>query len=115
MADSRSVPGNDPQSSAEGRPVPRHPETRRRTWTQYQDMVNEYFEIPAWKNAIAGLCHWVVLAGFVVFPGTFTSIARSTTLQQNGAGRVLQLAVRNVPLIYVAAFACVLGVVGLTW
>ncbi len=53
-----------------------------------------------WKyNLCAGAANWVLLAGYLVVPGTFTSLKESDeveqTLQKNNAGRVLLKAIQN--------------------
>ena len=57
-----------------------------------------------------GFFSWLLLAGFLVSPSTYASVKESSTLN----GSVLN-AVRNVPLLYIASFACLFASAGLGW
>lgn len=81
----------------------------------YDRMVLESNEIPFRKNLAAALCSWLMLAGFVVFPGTFSSLSRTNFLGNSEPGRLVQSIVRNMPLLWVAGICCVLGLTGLLW
>ncbi|KAH7363593.1 hypothetical protein B0T11DRAFT_329545 [Plectosphaerella cucumerina] len=67
-------------------------------------------QIPTQYNALAAVCAWITLAGFIVLPNTFTSIERSEKLGQHQGGKALQEAVRNVQLLPLAGVLCGLGV-----
>ncbi|WXC67575.1 hypothetical protein SNK03_013384 [Fusarium graminearum] len=88
---------------------------RTETFSTYDRMVVESHEVPLRWNFLASLSNWLLLAGFVVFPGTFTSIGRSGVLDRHEAGRLIQRAVRNVPLLYIGSFSCIIGIIGLGW
>jgi hypothetical protein len=51
-----------------------------------------------------------LLAGFLVSPSTYASVEESSTLD----GSVMN-AVHNVPLLYIALFACLFAAAGLGW
>lgn len=78
-------------------------------------MVVESHEIPYAYNIIAAISNWLLLAGFVIFPGTFASLSNSGILSDSRAGRMVQNAIRNTPLLYVASFSCLLGIFGIGW
>ena len=75
-----------------------------------------YQESP-FRNLLTSLFVWVLLAGYIVFPATFNNLHKSsldekveTTLQ----AQALRTA-HNVTLLYVAAIACAVGIVGCLW
>ena len=68
-------------------------------------------------NILASLSVWILLAGYIVFPATFTKL-QSDEMDEKANSNIEQhalRAVRNVPLLYVAAFACGIGVFGFLW
>ncbi|KAH7357682.1 hypothetical protein B0T11DRAFT_229284 [Plectosphaerella cucumerina] len=83
--------------------------------TPYMAMSIKSNQIPTQYNALAAVCAWITLAGFIVLPNTFTSIERSGKLGQHEGGKALQEAVRNVQLLPLASVLCGLGFVGTCW
>ncbi|EXJ88026.1 hypothetical protein A1O1_04953 [Capronia coronata CBS 617.96] len=69
-------------------------------------------EAPCRDNILAASFSWLILAGYVVFPGTFTSMGRSTSLDGSKGGKVVKDAIRNVPLAPFAIFCYVIGMYG---
>ena len=68
--------------------------------------------IPRLHNLLASFFTWLLLAGYVVFPATFTSLNKKLTPDQDSSNVVEQQvahAVKNVPLLYIAAFSCGVG------
>lgn len=85
--------------------------------TRYIDMLLQLETIPVLYNILSSIFTWLLLAGYMVFPGTFTSIRGSQTLA-NGAGRAGKLvstAVQHIPLLYLAAICCICGAAGMSW
>jgi hypothetical protein len=82
--------------------------------TRYVQMIMEADEVPWQYNLLASAAHWVLLAGYLVVPGTFTSLQKSDTvhngLSDNEAGKLVLNAIQNPPLL---ALACIFFVVGL--
>lgn len=81
--------------------------------TLYTQMLKEEAQMN-WKyNLCAGAANWVLLAGYLVVPGTFTSLEHSDLvehrLQGNGAGRVLLKTIQNPPLLVIACIFLVAG------
>lgn len=75
--------------------------------------------IPRSHNLLAAFLAWLLLAGYFVFPATFTSVQRNAGLDAAAqAGSVLAQdvlgEVRNAPLLWIAGASCVLGGGGLT-
>ncbi|CZT08633.1 uncharacterized protein RAG0_13624 [Rhynchosporium agropyri] len=53
--------------------------------TRYIDMLLQLDTIPKLHNILAGVFSWLLLAGYLVLPGTFTSIRNSRTLSEGAA------------------------------
>lgn len=68
-------------------------------------------------NILASLFVWILLAGYIVFPATFTSLQKTAyDAKANTALKAEALrTARNLPLLYVAAVACGVGIVGCLW
>jgi len=84
--------------------------------TDYMNMLLRLDKIPTLHNILAGAFTWLLLAGFVVIPGAFTSIVNSRVLQ-TGAGKAGKTVVRtaqNLPLLGVAAASCGIGAIGMS-
>ncbi|KAF3008404.1 hypothetical protein E8E13_001331 [Curvularia kusanoi] len=68
-------------------------------------------------NILASAFVWILLAGYIVFPATFNSLQKESYDDKANTrlkAEVLATA-RNVPLLYVAAVACGVGVLGCIW
>jgi hypothetical protein len=92
---------------------------RRRTTarTRYIDMLLGLDAVPPLHNILASLSVWILLAGYIVFPATFSKL-QTDEVDDKADSQIKKYAlntVRNVPLLYVAAFACGLGVAGCLW
>lgn len=81
----------------------------------YDTMIIESHQVHSRYNILAAVFNWLVLAGFVVFPATFASLSRVGVLNNSPTGRAVQNVIRKIPLLYISAFACVLGGLGLAW
>ncbi|KKY36352.1 hypothetical protein UCDDA912_g03681 [Diaporthe ampelina] len=83
------------------------------------EMLLSLDKIPRLHNILASFFGWILLAGFIVFPGTFTSIrdlSDDPDLAENSPTASTVLGhVQNVPLLVVAAISCGIGAVGLLW
>ncbi|KAJ4293979.1 hypothetical protein N0V90_007668 [Kalmusia sp. IMI 367209] len=92
---------------------------RRRTTaqTRYIDMLLGLDNVSKLHNILASFFTWILLAGYIVFPATFNKLNdKDLDEKANNALKQHALAtVRNVPLLYVAAFACGFGVLGCVW
>jgi len=62
----------------------------------------------------AALFSWLILAGYLVLPSTFTSLQSSSTLSGSKGGQLLQSTVRNVKLLPFAGVLCLIGVAGIS-
>jgi len=82
------------------------------------NMLLDLDTIPRLHNILASFFTWILLAGFVIFPGTFTSLSTLTddpTLQQNHTASDILKTVKHVSLLYIAAFCSGVGAVGMIW
>ncbi|KAH6655433.1 hypothetical protein BKA67DRAFT_515420 [Truncatella angustata] len=86
--------------------------------TRYMDMLLSLDTIPRLHNIYASLFTWILLAGYVVLPGTFTSIrdlSDDTEVRANSAASTILDHVKNVPLLVIAAICCGIGMSGMIW
>lgn len=85
--------------------------------TRYIDMLLGLDQVSPLHNILASLFVWILLAGYIVFPATFNSLQKSS-LDAKADTRLKSEALktaRNLPLLYVAAVACGIGIVGCLW
>lgn len=85
--------------------------------TRYIDMLLGLDNVPKLHNILASFFTWILLAGYIVFPATFNKL-NDKDLDEKAENRLEAQAlatVRNVPLLYIAAFACGIGVLGCVW
>ncbi|PHH58651.1 hypothetical protein CDD81_4955 [Ophiocordyceps australis] len=96
--------------------------------SRYVRMLLDQDDIPALHNILASVLVWLLLAGFLVFPGTFTSIRHSLEHQSDKTAaatapddadwnaqtthKILR-SINNVPLLVLGAVACGISVVGI--
>jgi hypothetical protein len=85
------------------------------TPTPYMAKSIQANEAPVWDNFRAAIFSWLTLAGYVVFPGTFTSLRNSQSLANNNSGKIIQDAVKNLPLLPIAILCCIIGTTGTSW
>ncbi|KAJ8108312.1 hypothetical protein OPT61_g8262 [Boeremia exigua] len=102
-----------PQQSQNARPGLQHRRTTART--RYIDMLLGLDNVPRLHNILAAACVWILLAGYIVFPATFNSLSKSSLDDKADTALKAQAlaTARNVPLLYVAAAACGVGVLGI--
>lgn len=87
--------------------------------SRYVQMLLEQDHIPKLHNILASFFVWLLLASFIVFPGTFTTI-RESIEDKNGdnwhdktAEKIFK-SVKNIPLLVVAAIMCSISAIGMT-
>lgn len=101
--------------------TPARPEytTTSSAQTRYVDMLLGLDTIPRSHNLFASFSTWILLAGFIVVPGTFVSVEDSKMLQQGAKNSKVEHAVLNTvkhaSLMWVAGFCCVVGGSGMVW
>jgi hypothetical protein len=104
------IPGNPKALNQDEKYIPYKAPTMQ---TPYMVMSVQANEASTWHNALAAIFSWLILAGYVVFPGTFTSLQNSDSLNNSGRGKFVQYTVKNVPLLPVAGVCCIVGTVGI--
>ncbi|KAJ4329636.1 hypothetical protein N0V87_010698 [Didymella glomerata] len=82
---------------------------------RYNDLIVESYNTPEKFNILAAASLWTLLAGFVVFPATFTSLQNAASLSSSAPGRVVQRTIQNIPLLVMAVFFFVVGLIGVGW
>jgi hypothetical protein len=73
-------------------------------------MLRQAYEVPWWWNLAAAMSSWILLAGFLVLPGAFTSLAK-LQLNTNTNNVVYKLTQQHMLLGFGISF-CVLGFLG---
>ena len=85
--------------------------------SSYINMLLHIDEISRVHNALASLFTWLLLAGYVILPGAFTSIRNSRVLSEEAgvAGKAVVKAAQTWPVLTVASICCVGGASGMFW
>jgi uncharacterized membrane protein len=82
-------------------------------------MLREEAEMDISFNITVGVANWALLAGYLVIPGTFTSLQTSNqverVLQANKAGRTVLHTIQNPPLLGIACLLLVGSIAALMW
>lgn len=93
--------------------------TRYINETAYARMLREEVEMDFMFNVAVSAANWALLAGYLVVPGTFTSLQSSGqiehVLQANQAGRTVLHTIQNPPLLSIACCLLLGGLAGFTW
>ncbi|KAG4416753.1 hypothetical protein IFR04_010082 [Cadophora malorum] len=86
--------------------------------TRYMNMLLAMDTIPRMHNIFAAFFTWILLAGFVVLPGTFTSLQtledKPEVSSSETASAILKT-VKNIPLLVIAGSCCGIGALGMVW
>ncbi|KAF3002270.1 hypothetical protein E8E15_000750 [Penicillium rubens] len=87
--------------------------------TSYVRIFREEAEMDITFNVTVGVANWALLAGYLVIPGTFTSLQTSDkverVLQANKAGRTVLHTIQNPPLLGIACLLLFGGIGALMW
>ncbi|QSS66488.1 hypothetical protein I7I51_07345 [Histoplasma capsulatum] len=85
----------------------------------YVRMLLELDSIPWGHSFSAALFNWLLLAGYLVVPGTFTSLQKPDTVKEHltdkGLEKVILSTIQNPPLLMIACFLFLMGVSGMFW
>lgn len=90
--------------------------------TEYMGMLLHQSQViekrPYW-NIVAAGCTWILLAGFIVLPGTYTNFQKSDIIKtaqenQSNLGNKILASIANIGLLIVAGILCGVGVLGIT-
>ncbi|KAI0051560.1 hypothetical protein FA95DRAFT_1569853 [Auriscalpium vulgare] len=105
------------QSAAAASEVPTRPPLRPAdtdlVQSKYVNMLLALDAVPRLHNLLASFFTWILLAGFVVLPGTFSSLEQIQTAS-GPVGRVVN-AIQHVSLFVIAYTCCVIGAGGMGW
>ncbi|KAJ5160981.1 uncharacterized protein N7482_007985 [Penicillium canariense] len=82
-------------------------------------MLTEEDQMSMKYSFIVGAANWSLLAGYLVIPGTFTSLQKSVrveeALKENETGRSVLRTLQNPPLLAIACFFLAAGFTALAW
>ena len=79
------------------------------------ELIVESYNVPERFNLMAAASVWILLAGFVVLPGTFTYLQNTSSLSSSVHGKVVQHTMQNVPLLAFAVVFFITGIAGIGW
>lgn len=104
--DNHNIPPHGDDSSHQMKPGIVRSETSLTVQTAYVEMLLELQDIHWAYNFLAGFAGWSLLAGFLVIPGTFTSLQKSGAVEkglgQGKAEKVILDTIQNPPLVAMA-------------
>ena len=86
--------------------------------TRYMEMLLHLDKIPRLHNIMAAAFTWILLAGFLVVPGTYTKIKTSQTFQNadsssdSGVAHDIVHSIANIGLLWVSGFLALVGASG---
>ncbi|KIY00736.1 uncharacterized protein Z520_03401 [Fonsecaea multimorphosa CBS 102226] len=89
--------------------------------TRYMEMLLHLDQIPRLDNILASLFTWILLAGFLVVPGTFTTFKQSKAFQNadnddnNEVAHAIVHSIANIGLLWLAGAFCAVGSLGCLW
>lgn len=83
--------------------------------TPYINMLLELDSIPRAHNFLASVFTWLLLAGYIVLPGSFASLIKSPSIVNGAgiAGKFVLKAAQGAPLLWIAGTCCLLGATGM--
>ncbi|KAJ5417420.1 uncharacterized protein N7487_000970 [Penicillium crustosum] len=86
--------------------------------TAYTKMIFEFYCTPWRYNVLASTTNWVLLAGYLVIPGTFTSLQMSKSLEHkldsNHTGKTILYTIQNPPILAIGCSFLILGSLGMS-
>lgn len=81
-------------------------------------MIIEFYCTPLRYNVLASTTNWVLLAGYLVIPGTFTSLQKSKSLEHkldaNDTGKTILYTIQNPPVLGIGCSFLILGALGMS-
>jgi hypothetical protein len=105
-------PKSHPQTQPEAPEAPDVPYEKNTKQTPYMIMSIRSNQAGIWSKIGAMAFSWLLLAGYLVLPNTFTSLKTSKALGESKGGQILQSTVQNVNLLYFAGVLCFIGLSG---
>lgn len=110
-------PSADSEFDFQPKPLPRVSTMHSR----YVQMLLEVDTIPKLHTVLASFFVWLLLAGFLVFPGTFTTISKSIEANHgkddwaDKTAESIYKSVKNIPLLVIGALICAASLLGMTF
>jgi hypothetical protein len=111
---------SDVSTASKSSARPGAPQRMNSVQTRYMTMLLNLDTIPRLHNILASFFCWILLAGFVIFPATFTSIGALTESELDPLAGDPQATefidhVKNISLLYIAGFCSGIGAGGMIW
>lgn len=114
-----SFPAGHRRDNAQQHPGRLMPNRQESFHTRYVEMLLGLDSIPRLHNILATVFTWMLLAGFVTSPGTFTniqdSISSASNIKDSEAATSILNRVKNVPLLVIAVICSGVGAAGMLW
>jgi hypothetical protein len=83
--------------------------------SRYLDMLVKVDQAPFIHDFLAGLFTWLLLTGYIDFPGAFKSLDNTNAVNELGTVRKTVLAMAQKELLRVVAVFCILVTIGIDW
>jgi hypothetical protein len=110
----------EPEQHPELASLPERPQVLTRmpsVQTRYVSMLLHLDDIPRLYNILAAGFTWILLAGFLVIPGTFTTFKDHTDDSKisNTVENAIVNSISHIGLVWVSGAFCIIGAVGCCW
>jgi hypothetical protein len=82
------------------------------------DMLLAMDTIPRLYNILSSFFNWILLAGFIIFPGTFTTISdldSDAAIANSHTASTIIASIKNIPLLVIAGVCSGIGAAGMVW
>ncbi|KUJ15806.1 uncharacterized protein LY89DRAFT_558395, partial [Mollisia scopiformis] len=98
---------------------PNGPNRQNSVQTRYMSMLLGLDTIPRLHNILASFFTWILLAGFIIFPGTFTSLqtnlSTNPTIDSSTTATAILHSFKHLSLIIIGSICCGIGALGMIW
>jgi len=98
---------------------PTVPQRQDSVQTRYMSMLLALDTIPRMHNILISFFCWLLLAGFIIFPGTFTSLSSSfdgdPSIPGTQVASQIFHSIKNIQLLIIAGICCGIGAGGMLW
>jgi hypothetical protein len=115
---SSQAPTSEADRAKQNAPRPAAPSRQSSVQTRYMGMLLDMDKVPRLHNILSSFFTWILLAGFIIFPGTFTTISglgNDAAVQTNQTASTVIASVKNIPLLAIAGACTGLGALGMVW
>lgn len=87
--------------------------TNNKALTPNIEIYTQANKVPSIYNILITLFSWLILAGFIILPGTFTSLKYLTILSSSKGREIIQKTVQNIPLLLIIEVIYSIGIIGI--